>query len=55
MKVVYVVQEGDCLTKIASKFKISVQKLAEFNGITNVDGLHRGQMLLIPSNGDVEK
>jgi len=45
--VYYTVQEGDCLSKIAKKFKVKVSKIAELNGIENVDFIKTGDVLLI--------
>lgn len=43
----YTVQKGDCLSIIAKKYGTTVKKLAELNGITNVDFIKVGQKLLI--------
>ena len=51
MKTLYSVLDGDKLCTIAKKFNISVQELADYNGITNVDSINTGDLLLIPSKG----
>ena len=43
----YIVEKGDCLTKIAEKFKVSVKEIAELNEITNVDTINIGDKLMI--------
>lgn len=48
MKFFYVWQKGDCLLKVAEKFKTTVEKICQVNGITNVDVLKAGQMIIIP-------
>ncbi len=44
----YMVQRGDSLTQIASRFGISVEALAKANGIVNVNYIYAGQTLTIP-------
>ena len=44
---IYIVKKGDCLSNIAKKFKTTVNKIAEDNGITNVDLIYTGQKLII--------
>lgn len=46
-EIIYTVQKGDCLSKIAQKYNTTVSKIAELNGITNVDFIKVGQKLLI--------
>ena len=46
---VYVVQKGDTLSEIASKYGTTYQKLAEYNGIANPDLIIVGQKIIIPS------
>lgn len=59
MKIVYIWKDGDCLKKIADMFDTTVEKIASFNHIENIDVLKKGDMLLIPSNslikGDISK
>lgn len=43
----YIVKKGDCLSKIAKKFGVSVQQIANLNGITNIDLIYTGQKLKI--------
>lgn len=44
---IYIVKKGDCLSNIAKKFKTTVNKIAEDNGITNIDLIYVGQKLII--------
>ena len=46
--IIYAIQAGDSLLKIASEFGISVQGLQETNGITDPRTLQIGQELIIP-------
>jgi len=46
----YVVQSGDTLSAIASKFNVSVADLAAANKLTNLDVLSLGQELMIPGS-----
>ncbi len=48
---VYVVQGGDSLWKIAESYGITVDELAEANGISKDDVIHPGQELVIPVPG----
>ena len=48
MKVLYIWQPNDCLTKVAERFKTTVEKICKVNGITNVDTIKNGQMIIIP-------
>lgn len=43
----YTVKKGDCLCNIAKKYNTTVQKIAEDNGIENVDLIYVNQKLLI--------
>jgi LysM repeat protein/outer membrane biosynthesis protein TonB len=45
---VYVVQEGDTLYGIATKYGVRVMAIAEANGITNINLIYIGQQLTIP-------
>ena len=49
----YSVLENERLCDIAKKFNISVQELADFNGITNVDTIDTNDLIFIPSKGEV--
>ncbi len=44
----YTVQQGDNLTAIAARFGLSVQALANANGLANVNNIYAGQVLNIP-------
>lgn len=44
----YIVQNGDTLGEIASRFNITVEALAQANGITDFDHIEVGQVLVIP-------
>ena len=44
---IYIVKKGDRLWNIAKKFKTTVNKIAEDNGITNIDLIYVGQKLII--------
>jgi LysM repeat protein len=50
--IVYRIQRGDNLMKIATQFGVSVRSLQELNGITDPRALQVGQELLIPSLED---
>ena len=45
---VYVVKSGDTLSKIASKYNTTYQKLAEYNNISNPNVISVGQKIKIP-------
>jgi LysM repeat protein len=47
----YTVVPGDTLSGIARRFGTTVATLAQLNGLTNVDVLYIGQVLVIPSQG----
>ena len=44
----YIVQNGDTLGEIASRFSVTVEALAQANGITDLDHIEEGQVLVIP-------
>lgn len=46
---VYVVQQGDTLLHIASRYGVSAFAIAEANGIFNLNRIFTGQALIIPS------
>lgn len=50
--IVYRVQRGDSLLKIANQFDVSVSSLQDVNGITDPRALRVGQELIIPSDTD---
>jgi len=45
---IYIVQEGDALWEIASRFHVTQEELANANGILNADQIAVGQQLIIP-------
>lgn len=47
----YQVQRGDTLAEIAQEFGVTVSAIAEANGITNIDVIEVGAILLIPPGG----
>jgi LysM repeat protein len=47
----YIVQPGDTLGSVASRFDISLEDLMRANGITNPDYVQVGQELLVPIGG----
>ncbi len=46
----YVVQAGDTLAEIASRFNVSIDELARVNGIEDFDHIEVGQVLVIPGS-----
>lgn len=47
----YTVKKGDTLSKIASKYGTTYQKLASYNGIANPNIINVGQIIRIPGSG----
>lgn len=47
----YTVKKGDTLSKIATKYGTTYQKLASYNGIANPDKISVGQVIKIPGAG----
>lgn len=47
----YTVKKDDTLSKIASRYGTTSQKLAEYNGIVNLGLIRAGQTIRIPGNG----
>lgn len=47
----YTVKKGDTLSKIASKYGTTYQKLASYNGIANPNAINVGQIIRIPGSG----
>jgi LysM repeat protein len=45
---VHLVQHGDTLSSISTEYGISVDMLAEYNGIADVDLIYRDSSLLVP-------
>lgn len=46
--IIYIVQAGDSLSKIAAKYNTTYQKLAEYNNIKNPNIINVGQKIKIP-------
>ena len=44
----HIVQKGETLGKIATKYNVSISALAKYNGITNVNSIKVGQKIKIP-------
>lgn len=44
----YVVKSGDTLSKIAHQYGVSIQSIARYNGIRNVNLIYPGQKIVIP-------
>jgi LysM repeat protein len=51
--VVYVVQPGDTLFRLAARFNTTIMTIAQLNGVTNVNLIRIGQRLIIPSGGGI--
>lgn len=49
----YMVQKGDTLIQIASRYRTTYQKLAEYNKIENPDLIYPGQVIKIPKSDKV--
>lgn len=47
----YTVKKGDTLSKIASEYGTTYQKLASYNGIANPSTIRAGQVIRIPESG----
>ena len=47
-KIVYIVQPGDTLYKIACRYKTTIEALVEYNNIPNPDYIEVGQKIIIP-------
>lgn len=50
----YVVKAGDTLSKIAAAHQVSLQEIADLNGITNQNMIYVGQKILIPSKETIQ-
>lgn len=48
---IHVVQRGETLYRIALQYGLTVEVVAQANGITNPDSIYVGQRLIIPVNG----
>lgn len=44
----YIIEKGDTLSVTAARYNTTVSKLAEINGITNVNKIYIGQLLRVP-------
>lgn len=49
--IIYIVQAGDTLSSIATRFQVSLEDLMKANGLDNPDYLMLGQSLIIPVGG----
>ena len=49
---VYIVQAGDSLLVIATRYNITVDQIMQANGLTNPDFVFSGQRLVIPVSGN---
>lgn len=49
--IIHIVQKGDTLSKIASKYGTTYKALAAYNGIANPNVINVGQQIRIPSGG----
>lgn len=47
--IVYTIQRGDTLSKIAARYGTTVQVLVELNNIPNKNRIYAGHKLLIPA------
>lgn len=52
---VYTVQSGDTLSGIASKYGLTYQALAAYNGLSNPNLIRVGQQIKIPSKKSVDE
>lgn len=50
-QVIHVVQSGETLGRIATRYDVTVDDIARANGITNINALAVGQELIIPLGG----
>ena len=50
----YIVQRGDTLSQIASRYRITVREIAQINNIQNVNLIFPGQILKIPTNSVIQ-
>lgn len=49
---VYVIRKGDCLSKIASRYSLSVAEVMTLNNISDPDKIRIGQKLILPGDLD---
>ena len=50
LPIVYIVQSGDTLYTLAKRFDTTVQRIAQNNGIADVDRIFPGQKLVVSGN-----
>lgn len=50
-----IVQPGDNLTNISKKYGYSVDQLAQFNNIRDVNLIYRGSSIILPGNNHINK
>ncbi|MGQ9839648.1 MAG: LysM peptidoglycan-binding domain-containing protein [Anaerolineae bacterium] len=49
--VIHVVQRGETLYRIAQRYGVNMYRIAEVNGLTNLNAIYPGQRLIIPLGG----
>ena len=53
--ILYLVNPGDSLWKIAKKFNSTVEEISKINGIEDIDKINVGQKLYIPKFNYIKK
>ena len=53
--IIYIVQKGDTLWKIAKKFRSTIEEITRMNGIENTNGIQIGQKIYIPKFKNTSK
>lgn len=51
--IVYLVHKGDTLSQVSGRIGYSVQELAKFNDIANVNMIYEGQTLRVPASDEI--
>lgn len=49
--IIHVVQRGETLYSIANRYGVNMYRIAEANGLTNLNAIYPGQRLIIPLGG----